>query len=54
MKGNNEFILCRTQMIEMVQYYFDNELFQDGNSPKVSFVSATANDFIVKTTGAVP
>lgn len=54
MKGNNELILCHAQMIEMVQYYFDNELFADGNSPKVSSVSATTNSFIVRTISAAP
>jgi len=44
MKGNNSMYICPSQMIEMVQSYFDEHLFAKGQSPKISGIVADATN----------
>lgn len=36
MKGNNMISVCSAQLTEMVQHYFDTQMFKDGQSPTVT------------------
>ena len=38
MEGKNSLILNHATVVEMLQYYFDNVLFADGQSPTVEDV----------------
>ena len=55
MKGNNEFHFCESQIIEMIQEYFNTKMFRDGESPTVVSVNVSntmgSKDFKVSTSG---
>ncbi len=53
MKGNNTLTFCASQMIEMVQAYFDEHLFAEGQSPKITAITYdnTGPHFRVNVTG---
>ncbi len=42
MQGSNSLNFNENTMKKIVQYYFDNELFKDGQSPTVCNVSSSA------------
>ena len=35
MQGNNKMTFCHAQVVKMVQYYFDNVLFAEGQAPVI-------------------
>jgi len=38
MKGNNTLALCHAQVIEIIQHYFDTQMYQNGQAPTVTSI----------------
>jgi len=38
MKGNNTVSFCHAQIIEMLQYYFDTQMYQNGQAPTIASI----------------
>jgi len=52
MKGNNSIEFCEKQVMDIVQHYFDTQMFREGQSPTVTGVTVNnamhQNTFTVK------
>jgi hypothetical protein len=49
MKGSNELRVCQSQLLDIIQYYFDNVLFSPLHSPLAMSVDTDSNyNFVIK------
>lgn len=56
MQGNNEIVLCHQAMIDAMQFYFEKQIYREGQVPKVTAVKpenrhSTSVGFVIHTDG---